>query len=67
MDVTLMSENKVSLYKNGTTTAVYHVEATRQELVLEVFSYFLQRDDVRLLHNLCWEKDSSVDPISLAK
>ena len=49
-------ERKASLLnKNRTSTTVCHVEAIRQELVVQIFNCFLQGDDVPLHRNVFFD------------
>ena len=53
MDLTSITRKNVSLLnKDGTTSIMCHVEAIRQELVIQVFNCFLQDDDVPIHRNV---------------
>ena len=41
--------------QDRTSSIMFHVEAIRQEFVLEVLNFFLQRDDVPFLRNMLFD------------
>ena len=48
-------QESILVEQDHTTSIVFHVEAIRQELVLEVFNCFLQGNDVPLSRNMFFD------------
>ena len=57
-------KESILVEQDRTTSTVCHVEAIRQELVLEVFNCFLQGNDVPLLRDMFFDSSFFSTPRS---